>query len=223
MSSSGGEAVLRGLLRRFMTVVMACLLTLACFMVLPLIQALGEKNDTDTWVRGASTMDPEPEEDEVEQEEPEEPEEEEQPEESDADSQPLDLSQLELALNPGMGGGWMGGALSINLDQLGGGGAGDLFELSELDQEPQVIYQAQPVLNAKIRQRAPGTVTCVFVVSAQGAVEKPLVRASTDPVFNQSALNALKKWKFQPAKKGGKPVSHRMQVDITFPKRGARG
>jgi protein TonB len=93
-----------------------------------------------------------------------------------------------------------------------------LFSLADLDQKPRVVYQASPRLTKELRRKAPGTVYIIFIVNRKGQVEKPQVQKSTDPVFEKPALNAVKKWKFEPGKRKGNPVRFRMRVPITFPK-----
>jgi TonB family protein len=132
---------------------------------------------------------------------------------------PLDLSQLELALNPGDGAGLLGDFVN-QLNPLTSSGAevDALFSMADLDQKPRVLYQPGPVLNKQIRQQAPGTVYIIFIVDQRGRVENPIVQKSSDPVFERSALAAVKQWKFEPGKRNGQPVRFRMRVPITFPK-----
>ena len=58
----------------------------------------------------------------------------------------------------------------------------------------------------------------LFVVSERGKVENPRVWQSTDPALERPALAAVKKWRFEPGKRNGKPVRFRMRCPITFPK-----
>lgn len=197
-------------------------LTVGVFLVLPLLQAITRPPSDMYAVReiemSAEPPPPPPIEDEPE----DEPEPEEEPPEMLEEAAPLDLSQLELALNPGMmGDGWLEGDFAVKLNAIGGSGGGDmdeLFSVSDLDQKPRVVYQASPALNAKLRRKAPGTVYIVFVVDERGRVTNPVVQKSTDPVFDKAALNAVKQWKFEPGKRNGQAVSFRMRVPITFPK-----
>lgn len=150
----------------------------------------------------------------------EEPEQEEEPPQLTEDTPPLDLSQLELALNPGVGGGWLAGDFTVNLHTVVSESKDveSLFSIADLDQKPRVIYQPSPLSSNEVRSKAPGTVYIVFVVDAQGRVENPKVQKSTDPIFENPALNAVQQWKFEPGKHNGQPVRFRMRVPITFPK-----
>jgi protein TonB len=202
----------------------ALTLTFAFFIILPLIQAITAPPAADLTllsVDAANIPPPPPPEEEKPEEEPEP---EEKPPELEEDSQPLDLAQLELALNPGVGSGLVSGDLAVRLNTDGGsGGDGDLADLlsvSDLDQKPRVIYQPSPVLDAKVRAKAPGKVYVIFIVDERGRVENPIVQSSSDPIFEAPALAAVKQWKFEPAKRNGVVVRFRMRAPITFPKSG---
>jgi protein TonB len=209
----------RSPLRHLMVLAGASAWTLAFFLVLPLIQAIGQLPEADLLLRAAPSValppPPPAPEDEPEKEE----EKEEKPPELQPDAPPLDLSQLELALNPGVGGGWTTADFAMKLDRIAGGdGSGDdPFSLADLDQQPRAIYRLNPQMTTAIRRKAPGTVQIVFVVDEQGRVQNPVVQSSPDPVFEKPALDAIRKWKFEPGKRGGKAVSTRMRVPITFP------
>ncbi len=206
-------------LHYLVVIVGAISLTLGCFLVLPLIQSLSKPPKTDLMVQSIDTALLEPPPPPPEEEEPEEPEEEPEPPELNEETPPLDLSQLELALNPGMGAGGLAGDFSVNLTNVGGGDkdVDSLFNISDLDQKPRVIYQPGPKITGEVRKRAPGTVYIIFVVDGEGRVTNPIIQKSSDPIFEKPALDAIKKWKFEPGKRNGKSVRFRMRVPFTFP------
>jgi protein TonB len=210
---------LKAVLHSFWTIFGAVLLTLALFMVLPLMQTISKPASSDLAVHAVDTAKlppppPPPPEEEPEEEEPE------APPELEEEAPPLDLSQLELALNPGFGGGLLEGDFAIKLNTAGAGeSVNAIFSMSDLDQEPRVIYQPGPILNKKLRRRAPGTVYVIFVVNERGRVENPIVQKSTDPIFNKAAVTAVRQWRFEPGKRNGQAVRFRLRVPITFPKR----
>jgi len=192
-------------------------LTLLFFLVLPLMQSISEGGGPDRKVQDVSTAQLEPPPPPPEEPEPEEPEPEQQPPEL-TEAPPMDLSQMELALNPGGGGVWLGGDFAPNIDAAQmTGGVDDLLNAGALDQEPRVVYQPGPILDGKLRRAAPGTVYVIFIVNKQGRVENPKVQKSSNPVFDRAAINAVKQWKFEPGMSGGEPVRFRMKVPITFP------
>lgn len=194
--------------------------TLTVFMVLPILQVITKPPTKDLTIRSvdvANVPPPPP----PPMEEQEEPEPEEQPPPPPAvDAQPLDLAQLELALNPGAGG-FGGGDFSVNLDGIAGNSeeVDAIFSLSDLDQKPRVVYQPTPVYPKELaRKNMQGTVYILFIVDKNGRTRDLKVQKSTHPAFNAPALKAVKQWKFEPGKRKGKPVSFRMRVPITFQK-----
>lgn len=193
-------------------------LTLVFFLVLPLMQSITKPPTTNLVIQTIDTVNAPPP--PPEEEPKEEPEEEEPPPDLEEEVPPLDLSQLELALNPGFNEGWLGGNFSVNLNKIASrdDNVDAIFSMVDLDQKPRVIYQPGPTLNKKLRKKAPGTVYILFIINKNGRVEKPVVQNSTDPVFERPALAAVKQWKFEPGKRKGKPVRFRMRVPITFPK-----
>jgi len=133
---------------------------------------------------------------------------------------PLDLAQLELALNPGAGEGLFGDFAIKLVDQVGKGddeGLDRIFSLGELDQRPRVVFQRTPTYPPDLhRSNRRGTVYIVFTVDTRGRVVDPKVDQSTDPAFEQSALDAVRQWKFEPGTRNGEKVQFRMRVPITF-------
>lgn len=206
--------------QRLLTAAAAAGLTLVFFMVLPLIQAISSGPKADTVLAQVDTAELPPPPPPPEEEEPEEQEEEPPPPELTEEAPPLDLSQLELALNPGMSDGFMGGDFGVKLNALGAGSEENeaLFSLGDLDTQPRAVHRAQPVITAKMRKKAPGTVTVIFIVDERGRVVNPKIQSSSDPVFTKPTLDAIKKWKFEPGKRGGKAVKSRMRIPISYPK-----
>ena len=202
---------------------LAAVLCLAVFLVLPLMQTIGGAGQKDLALRSldVAALPPPPppppeQEPEPEEETPEEP-----PELLE-EAPPLDLAQLELALDPGFGG--TGGAeFALDLTgQLGQGGEDDgsldeIFSLAELDQRPRVVFQRVPSYPVELkRTQRRGTVYVVFIVDERGKVTQPKVEKSTDPGFDRAALDAVKQWRFEPGTRNGTPVSFKMRIPITF-------
>jgi protein TonB len=206
---------------RLWTALGAVWLTLIFFLVLPLMQTITQPRSGDLELAEVDIANvppppppPEPEQEEQQEEEP-------PPPALAEEAPPLDLSQLELALNPGFSEGWMGGGdfgVSLKTIAKEGDDLDSVFSMADLDQKPRVIYQPGPNLTAQTRRKAPGTVYIIFVVDQNGRVVNPTVQKSTDPVFTKPALAAVKQWKFEPGKRNGKAVRFRMRVPITFPK-----
>ena len=209
----------KSLLRHSIYLAAALVVALGVFMLLPLLQMITDRQDKDLMVRQieVANLEPPPP---PQMEEPE-PEPEPEPEEPPPPQQsPLSIEQMELALNPGMGG-FGGGDFEVNLNGVMGGSeeSDAIFSLSDLDQKPRVVYQPAPIYPQELaRKGMQGTVYVLFLVDKNGRTQDLKVQKSTHPAFNAPALKAVKQWKFEPGKRKGKPVQFRMRVPITFQK-----
>lgn len=201
-------------------IICASFFTLILFLLLPVLQTISKPPVADVNLYSVDSANvpppPPPPEPEVE----EEPEPEQTPPELTEQVTPLALDQLELALNPSFGDGWFAGDFAVNLNNVVSQqqDVDALFAIDALDQKPRVIYQPAPRITAQMRKKAPGNVYVIFIVGKDGKVENPIVQKSSDPVFEKSAISAIKQWKFEPGKVNGKPVRFRMRVPLTFPK-----
>ena len=98
-----------------------------------------------------------------------------------------------------------------------GQGMKDLFDISNLDQQPVPRFQAKPVYPFEMRRAGiTGEVLVAFIVDSKGNVREAYPVRSTQREFEQPAVQAVSKWKFRPGKKGGRAVNTRMQVPIQF-------
>jgi len=95
-----------------------------------------------------------------------------------------------------------------------GGGA---VNFAALDRTPRTRSQTPPVypFEAK-RGGVSGSVTVEFMVNESGGVVGPRVVESTDAIFNDAALRAVARWRFEPGRKDGRIVSFRMAVPVVF-------
>ena len=55
-----------------------------------------------------------------------------------------------------------------------------------------------------------------FTITSKGVVQDPYAVSSTNEAFEQAAIDAVKKWKFKPGLKDGKPVNTKVQITLTF-------
>ncbi len=194
----------------------------ALFILLPIINAIAEGAAPDTLLTSVDTASLPPPPDVVEEAEPEpeEPEPEEEPPQLEPESETLDLSQLELMMSNDIGAGGGGAALGFkfNLGEIAAGkDLDEFFDLSDLDSRPTPIDQQPPVLRAKEKAATPGRAIVIFIVDSKGRVKNPKVQSSSNPALDAAALRTVKKWKFQPGTRKGKPVSTRARQVITFP------
>lgn len=91
----------------------------------------------------------------------------------------------------------------------------EVFQIGPGVTPPRVTRQVQPEHPAK-GFRISGTVDINLIVSSLGEPKDPRVTKSLEKDIDQSAVDAVMKWHFEPAKKDGKPVAVRVTVEIRF-------
>ena len=204
-------------LARLVVLVAALVLTTLCYLVLQLLESIGQVEKDTLDVRSISVVEKPPPPPPPMEEEKEDEEEEEEPK-LDEQAEPLDLSQLEVALNTNVGGGWGGDfGVDVTTHMAKAERMDAVFSLSELDQRPRPVYQPSPRYPPDLQRKGvEGTVTVAFIVDSDGRVARAKVQKSTHPGFERAALKAVKRWKFEPGKRDGKAVQFRMRVPITF-------
>jgi TonB family protein len=81
---------------------------------------------------------------------------------------------------------------------------------------PRVIKQVNPRYSTSKGVRAVGSVIIALVVSSKGIPKDPHVVKGIDTDLDQSAVDAVKEWRFAPAQKNDKPIAVRVSVEIRF-------
>lgn len=82
---------------------------------------------------------------------------------------------------------------------------------------PKPRSQRKPVYPMGLRMAgASGNVVVGFTVSVEGRVVDAWIARSTHPGFDDAALDAVRAWRFEPGRVGGRPVTTRMNVPIHF-------
>jgi TonB family protein len=61
-----------------------------------------------------------------------------------------------------------------------------------------------------------GSVVVQMLIDRQGFPTHPRVVRSEDPLLALAALDAIREWRFRPAKRGGEPVSVRYNLTVNF-------
>jgi periplasmic protein TonB len=80
---------------------------------------------------------------------------------------------------------------------------------------PRVLKQVQPDFPKNLWGK-PGAVAVMAVVGIDGKVGDTKVVSSPHPELNPLAVNAVKQWQFDPARKDGKPVPVTITVNVAF-------
>lgn len=82
---------------------------------------------------------------------------------------------------------------------------------------PHATYSPDPKYPKKeSKAHRRGTVVLDLVVDADGLPRDIKVSLPLSPEFDRAALDAVKKWKFSPATKDGRPVATQIKVEVSF-------
>lgn len=88
---------------------------------------------------------------------------------------------------------------------------------SKFDEPPMPSKTVAPVYPPELKKdKINGMVTMSIMVDEKGNVANAVVKKSTRPEFEQPAIDAVSKWKFEPAKKDGQPVAVQVVVPVKF-------
>ena len=81
----------------------------------------------------------------------------------------------------------------------------------------KATYQPNPEYSDRAaRKKIQGDVLLSIIVTADGTVRDPQVTRSLDKDLDKNALECVRKWKFEPATKDGKPVATHVAVEVSF-------
>lgn len=104
-------------------------------------------------------------------------------------------------VGPGHGGGYGGGAYRV------GGGVS----------APKALYAPDPEYSEEARKaKYQGTVVLWLVVDASGKPQQIRVQRALGMGLDEKAIEAVKQWKFDPARKDGQPVPVMINVEVNF-------
>jgi TonB family protein len=91
-----------------------------------------------------------------------------------------------------------------------------VYDLGPGVSPPRIVKQVTPQYPNNRGVRAEGSVIIGLVVSSKGLPDGPHVLKSLDKDLDQSAVEAVKQWRFAPAQKNGKPIAVRISLQIEF-------
>jgi periplasmic protein TonB len=189
------------------------LATVAVFVAIPLSQKLSDLFDASAPMPPDMMIEP-PEELVFEADEPP-PETENEPEPEDLLDEPSDLDLgLEVPdLAVGSGGGFL-----MEIPKFGMRGDDDAFGSGDLDSSPMPITRLPPVYPSGLLGRGiGGRVVVSCQVDVAGKVSSARIRQSSGHAdLDKAALDAVAKWKFKPATKGGRPIQATLNIPFNF-------
>jgi TonB family protein len=95
--------------------------------------------------------------------------------------------------------------------------AASAFDITKLDQRPVAVSQARPEYPPEKRQAGvSGQVLVDFIVGGDGHVYNARAVDSSEPGFEDSAVQAVSQWVFKPGQLAGQAVNTHMQVPIVY-------
>ncbi|HEY5074240.1 MAG TPA: TonB family protein [Pyrinomonadaceae bacterium] len=87
----------------------------------------------------------------------------------------------------------------------------------QTDRKARVIYRVDPEYPQDAREKKiEGTVVLSMTIDHDGIPQNVQVKRSLSPSLDQSAVDAVRKWRFEPAIKNGQPASMFVSFDVYF-------
>lgn len=106
---------------------------------------------------------------------------------------------------PGVGPGW-GGGIGGGAYRVGGGVSA-----------PRALYAPDPEYSEEARKaKWQGTVVLWVIVGPDGRPRDIRIQRSLGMGLDEKAIEAVRQWKFDPAKKDGQPVAVQINVEVNF-------
>lgn len=106
---------------------------------------------------------------------------------------------------PGVGPGW------------GGGAGGGPYRVGGGVSAPKILYQPDPEYSEEARKaKYQGTVILWVVVGPDGRVHDVRVARSLGLGLDEKAMEAVRAWKFDPARKDGQAVAVGVNIEVNF-------
>jgi len=99
----------------------------------------------------------------------------------------------------------------------GGGTGGGVFRVGGGVSAPKEIYAPEPEYSEEARKvKHMGTVVLQLVVGSDGNPRDIRVVRTLGLGLDEKAIEAVRKWRFEPARKDGKPVAALVSVEVDF-------
>ncbi|HVO80345.1 MAG TPA: energy transducer TonB [Terriglobales bacterium] len=99
----------------------------------------------------------------------------------------------------------------------GGGIGGGLYRVGGGVSAPRTLYAPEPEYSEEARKaKYQGTLVLWMIVGADGRPRDIRVARSLGMGLDEKALEAVRTWRFEPARKDGKPVAVQINVEVIF-------
>lgn len=91
-----------------------------------------------------------------------------------------------------------------------------VYSIQAVDVRPVATHEIEPDYPPELGGLLTGKAVVVFTVRADGKVTDASVLEAEDVLFGESAVTAIRKWRFSPAQLHGAPVDCRMTLPFVF-------
>ncbi|MBV9745116.1 MAG: energy transducer TonB, partial [Acidobacteriia bacterium] len=99
----------------------------------------------------------------------------------------------------------------------GGGFSGGVFHVGGGVTAPALLYKVEPEYSEEARKaKFQGTVILYVEIDPSGHAINPRVARSLGLGLDEKAIEAVRKWKFKPGYKDGKPVTVAATIEVNF-------
>ena len=99
----------------------------------------------------------------------------------------------------------------------GGGYGGGLRKIGGGVSSPELIYKVDPEFSEEARKaKFMGIVLVNLIVDQNGNPQNVHVLRGVGMGLDEKAVEAVKQYKFKPAREGGKPVAVELNVEVNF-------
>lgn len=132
----------------------------------------------------------------------------------------LTLDQLDLVLNPGLGGLAVSdlglpqfdtAQTKMNMDQI--------FDPSDLDTKPRATKRVMPLYPRRLEERGiTGKVVVFFIVETDGSISNIKIESATRKEFERAVLKVIGDWRFSPGLREGRKVRYKVRLPVPFGK-----
>lgn len=130
--------------------------------------------------------------------------------------EPPTLDQIALSMSADLSG-LAGSDFTIPDWNVGSQLSDIIYELGDLTRQPRPISRPSPTYPPELRRaRVEGTVVLRFAVQADGTTSRITVERSDNPAFEEPAIRAIRRWRFEPGEKDGQAVAVWVRQPIPF-------
>jgi len=99
----------------------------------------------------------------------------------------------------------------------GGGIGGGIYRVGGGVSAPRTLFSPDPEYSEEARRaKFQGTVVLWLIVGADGTPRDMRVVRSVGMGLDEKALDAVRTWRFEPARKDGQPVAVQINVEVSF-------